>query len=361
MNKIKIILIVTFTFFYFICLKATVSATTNSYIEITHLEADAKNQAIKFNVETDISKNVIEYGVLLSKYNEDLVLENLNVYKYKYSNPISKRFSISLKIPEYALYQNIYACSYVIMEDNVFYSNKVYSSYAKLANLDKVVLNDIIFSSNSLIFKMNSSIDLNAEYGLIFTKSKVISDLTIENAKNAHFEAEIIKLDELNESNEYYVTIKDIPIYELDVDFRARAYVKNKDTLETYYSNTIKINLLQEYFKDIINNVEISYNDEQDGIKFKSCSCIFNNNQYKLGFVFINKEVENLNVSLDNALVVESVSDKFSVTMKNIPLSKIDEKIYMVSYLKFINEEGIEEYYYSDIYITSYNKVKKQN
>ena len=140
MNKIKIFIICIFLFIFSISLKTNVKATTNSFIEITNIEANYKNQAIKFNVENDISYNVSEYGILLSKSNEALVLENDNIYKYKITNEITNNFSFSIKIPEYALYQNIYAVAYAIIDDEVIYSNKVSSSYARLANLDKVII-----------------------------------------------------------------------------------------------------------------------------------------------------------------------------------------------------------------------------
>lgn len=357
-NKIKLYIILTFLLVFSIFYKITVVATVNPFIEITNIEADLNNQAMKFTITNKISENIIEYGILLSKTDEEFLLENNNLYKYQIKSKLKENFSVSIKIPEYAFYQNIYAVVYVKTENKVIYSNKVCSSYADVANLDKVIIKDINFNNNSLNFRMASSINNNAEYGLIFSKDKEIIDLTIENAKNAQFETEIIKLTALNQNNEFSITIKNIPLYELNTPFKVCAYVKDNNTLETYYTDTYQINILEIYFDEIINNIDISYNNDVDGIKFKVVSTLINNDNYQLGFVFINKETSNLTIDTKDAYIVETISNEFSVTIKNIPDNEKDEKIYAVAYLKTKDYSNHEIYYYSNIYITSYEEVK---
>ena len=358
MNKIKIIIISVFLIIFTISFTTTVFASTNSYIKISNIEANLNHQAIKFNIENDINSSNAKFGILLSKYDEELTIENNNIFNYKCDFINSKNFSISIKIPEYAFYQNIYAVAYAIIDDEVIYSNKVSSLYARLANLDKVIIKEINFNNNSLIFTMASSIDLNAEYGLLFSKNELINELSLENAKYAHFETEIVKLDALNDNNEFQVTIKDIPLYELNTTFKVAAYVKYNNTLETYYTKTQDVNILKLFNDKIINNLDISYNDSVDGIKFITNTNLINNN-FQLGFIFINKEVTNLTIDSLNIYKTECNFNKFTVTMKNIPFNKLDEKISVVAYIKFINENNKEDYYYSDIYITSYNEVKE--
>ena len=358
-NKIKSFLIIILLLMNFCFLQISVHADDNQIIEITNIEANKNLQSIKFNIKSNISKNrIIKYGVLLSKYDEELVIENDKLVNYEITNSFKENFSVNIKIPESAFYQKIYIVAYVVLNNEIIYSNKVHSSYARLANLDKVIIKDIKFDNYSLLFNMATTLDYDAEYGLLFSKDELISDITLENAKNAHFETQIIKLDNLNENNEYFVTIKDIPINELNNNFLVCAYVKDNKTLETYYTKTYHINILDIYFDKIINNISISYNENYDGIKFLTNSCLTNNNDYTLGFVFSNKYTTDLNIKTINACVVECNSDKFSVTMKNFPRNKYDEKIYVVAFIKYLNNLNEFEYYYSNIYITSYNEVK---
>ena len=90
---------------------------------------------------------------------------------------------------------------------------------------------------------MSSSIDLGAEYGLIFSKNQLIPHLTLENAKTDQFETLIIKLEALNENNEYKVTITNIPKSDQNITFKACAYVEILETKETYLTETIEINI----------------------------------------------------------------------------------------------------------------------
>lgn len=356
MNKFKFFTVILFVFIFFIYFNFSITASTNPYIEITNVEANLDNQSIKFTVSNNFSENITEYGIILSRIDEELILENDNTYIYKITNKINKQFAVSIKIPKYAFYQNIYATVYVKTTNEIFYSNKVYTSYADVANLDKVIIKDINFNNNSLNFTMASSLENNAEYGLLFSKDDKITELTIENAKNAQFETEIIKLDALNQNNEYFITIKNIPLTELNTTFKVCAYVKNNKTLETYYTKTYEINILDLYFNEIINNINITYNKELDGIKFKTTSNLINNNDYQIGLIFINKETTTLTIHTADAFIIDANGNEISVTMQNIQNG--NEKIYVAAYIKTKDYLNNDIYYYSNIYTTSYNEVK---
>lgn len=156
------------------------------------------------------------------------------------------------------------------------------------------------------------------------------------------------------------MTIKDIPIYHLDITFKACLYVKDKETNNVYYTETITINILDRYFDEIINNVDISYNGEYDGIRFKTSTMFLNKNNYGIGFVFLNRSIDVLIINTPNAYIQEAQKeDSFAVTINNIPEYARDEDIDAVAYLMFINENLEYGYYYSDIYNSSYNEIKE--
>ena len=69
-----------------------------------------------------------------------------NWFRYLLKQTYKEFFSVSIRIPEYAYYQKLYAVAYVILGEEVIYSNKVCSSFAELANLDKVVFKETIHS-----------------------------------------------------------------------------------------------------------------------------------------------------------------------------------------------------------------------
>lgn len=338
----------------------TISATTNLYIEIINVSANATKNTVTFEINTNINTKINKYGILISNIDNEITIDNNNLVKYEIKNDLEKTTLITISIPKEYNYHNMYVKAFVETEENIIYSNKIKYIYAELTGLNKIVIKNITYQNDSLILTTTTSLNNNAEYGLIFSKNQSITDLNLENAENDHFETEIIKLEALNENNEFRVTIKDIPVYELNVKFKACAYVKNKQTNEVYYSDTYEINILELYYNEIINNIEISYNSNYDGIRFKTTTIIPNNRNYAIGFVFLNNKTDELDVHTPNAYIIEvKEEESFAVTMNNIPTSAQDTDIYAVSFIRFLNENNEYEYYYSDVYFSSYNKIKE--
>lgn len=359
MNKLKIYIIIIFLIVFGLSFKANVNATSINVLEITNVAVNENNKSIKYIIYENITSEYEEIGILLSRTSDNINIYNEEIYKYSFSKPSKKIFTIEIKIPEYAYYRNLYAVIYILTSDQVIYSNKVCTSYAKLANLDKVSIKEYIFKDNSLKFTIETSLENNAEYGLIFAKSNQINELSLENAEITHFETEIIKLDGINNNNEYFVTIKDIPIYDLNITFKVCAYVKNNDTKETFYTKTYEINIYDLYFTEIINNIEITYNDLLDGIKLKTSSILLNNNDYEIGLLLNNKIDSNLSINSKGIYHYEVIDNNFILTIKNIPDSKKNENLYIRAYIKYKNKDNNYSYYYSDIYITSLNELKE--
>ena len=254
MNKIKIIFILITTFTFCFLLKTQVYAVEEPSITITNVQAEERNNTIKFSISSKVNITPTSYGIILSKTNEALTLENKDAYIYSFKQTYKEFFSISIRMPKYAYYQKLYAVAYVILGEEVIYSNKVCSSFAVLANLDKVVFKDILYTNNSITFIMSSSIDLGAEYGLIFSKNQLIPNLTLENAKTDQFETLIVKLEALNENNEYKVTITNIPETHQNITFKACAYVELQETKETYLTETIEVNIQKNNDSNLTNN-----------------------------------------------------------------------------------------------------------
>ena len=254
MNKIKIIVILITTFTFCFLLKTQVYAVEEPSIKITNVQSENINSTIKFSISNKVNITPSSYGIILSKTDEDLKIESKDAYNYSFKQTYKEFFSISIRIPEYAYYQKLYAVAYVILGEEVIYSNKVCSSFAVLANLDKVVFKDILYTNNSITFIMSSSIDLGAEYGLIFSKNQLIPNLTLENAKTDQFETLIVKLEALNKKNEYKVTITNIPETHQNITFKACAYVELLETKETYLTETIEVNIQKNNDSNLTNN-----------------------------------------------------------------------------------------------------------
>lgn len=359
-NYIKKILTVIIVFCFTIIFRISISATTNSYMIINEVTANNLNNTVTFKIDNNISKQNCKYGIIISNKDCDLLIDNNNLVKYEIKGNLNKKTSITISIPEEYNYYNMYVKAFAEIDGKVIYSNQIKYIYAEIAGLSKVIINDVVYQNSSLSFTAATIVNNNAEYGLIFSKNQLFTNLDLESAENDQFETEIIKLDIVNENNEFRITVKDIPVYELDVTFKACAYVKNNQTNEVIYTDTITINILDLYYNELINNIDISYNSDYDGIRFETSTIIPNNNNYILGFVFLNKKVDVLDINTPNAYIIEaSKEESFAVTMNNIPTSAQDKDIYAVAYLKFINEENEFEYYYSDIYYSSYNKIKE--
>lgn len=359
-KKIKflflLVVLAVFTFVF----QTSVLAVTNPYVEITGVTVNEENNALKFSVSNSVSSNLTEYGVIFSRYDGELTLESNDedLFIYRFTESTGKNYSVSIKIPKYALYQNVYAVAYIETEGVVYYSNKVYSSYAKVANLDKVVLDDISFENNALVFNALSSVDKNAEYGVVFSKNPNVQNLSLDTAKADSSETVAVKVNNLNENNQFKISINNIPVYEFDTTLKVCAYVKNLETLETYYTETVEFKLLDLYYEDIINNVAISYNEENDGMKFTTSTICTQNTT--LGLVLVNKYSESITVDTADAYVSEvSGEGSFTLTMTNIPENFYDKEIYAVAYIKFLNENNEYEYYYSAVYSATYNSVKQ--
>ena len=341
-------------------LNISVFAETNPYIEITDITTNVINNTVTFKVENHLNIETLEYGIIISNIDCELTIENETLVKYIIKGNLKEHSIITLSVPEEYNYYNMYVRSFALTEKDVVYSNKIDYIYAKLAGLSEIILKDISYKNELLTFTAATYINNNAEYGLIFSKNQLISELNLENAKNDHFETEIVKLEALNDNNEFRVSIKDIPIYHLDILFKACLYAKDNNTNNVYYTKTISINLLDIYYDEIINNMEISYNVEYDGIRFKTSTMLTNKDNYILGFIFLNKKTDDLNINTPNSFIQEAnKEDSFAVTINNIPEYAIDQDIYAVAYLKFINENLEYEYYYSNIYNSSYNEIKE--
>ncbi|MBE6130926.1 MAG: hypothetical protein E7183_04320 [Erysipelotrichaceae bacterium] len=360
-NKyIKKIVVFILFFISIILLNVSISATTNPYIEITDVTTNVTNNTVTFKIDNYLNTNTLKYGIIISNVDCDVSLKDETLVKYEIKGNLKKTSLITLSVPEEYNYYNMYVRSFVVTENEVIYSNKVKYIYAELAGLSEIIIKDVSYDNGLLSFKAATFINNNAEYGLIFSKNKLFTKLNLENAENDQIETEITKLEVLNENNEFRVNIKDIPIYHLDVTFKACLYVKEHDTNNVYYTETISINLLDLYYNEIINNMDISYSAEYDGIRFKTSTILPNKNNYILGFVFLNKKTNVLDINTPNVFIQEAQKeDSFAVTMNNIPISFQDKDIYAVAFLKFINENLEYEYYYSDIYNASYNEVKE--
>lgn len=355
----KILIIIIFSI-SIILLNISISATTNPYIEITDITTNVTYNTITFKISNYLNDNTIKYGIIISNVDCDVSLEDKTLVKYEIKGNLEKTNLITLSIPEEYNYYNMYVRSFAITENEVIYSNKIEYIYAEIAGLSEIIIKEISFENNLLSFTATTYINNNAEYGLIFSKNQIFTELNLENAENDRFETEITKLEELNQNNEFKVIIKDIPIYHLDLTFKACLYVKDKSTNNVYYTETVSINLFDLYYNEIINNMDISYNVEYDGIRFHTSTMLPNKNNYILGFVFLNKKTNVLDINTPNAFIQEAQKeDSFAVTINNIPLSQQTKDIYAVAFLKFINENLEYEYYYSDIYNLSYNEAKE--
>lgn len=254
MNKIKVFIILITLFSFGFILKTNVLAVEETHITITNVQADTNNQTLKFSISNYVNITPSSYGIILSKTDQELTIESSDAYIYSFKHSYNEFFSISIRIPESAFYQNIYAVAYVVVGDEVIYSNKVSSSYAQLADLDKVIIKDILYQDNSLSFTMLSSIDCGAIYGLIFSKNQLIPSLNLENAKTDQFETIIVKLEALNENNEFRVTIRNIPEDHFNITFKVCAYVEIIETKETYLTETFEVNINKLSDSNLTNN-----------------------------------------------------------------------------------------------------------
>lgn len=356
-KKFKSLFVFAVAAIFALIFQVNVLAVTNPYVEITGVSVNEDIQSLRFTVCNTLSTEPSEYGVIFSRSNEEIKLDTEGVFVYSFTENSGKNYAVNIKIPDYAVYQNIYAVAYVETEGVVYYSNKVYSSYAKLANFDKVVMNEVSYEDNDLSFNMATTVDKNAEYGLIFSKNQELINLSLDVAANDSANTIVVKVNNVDEKNEFNVTIGGVPAFMLDTTFKACAYVKNLETLETYYTETKEFNLFDLYYEELINNVDISYNAEKDGIRFATSTiCDLNTT---LGIVLVNKYSETITVDTPNAYIDEVTGkDVFAINLTGIPASQYDKEVYAVAYLKFLNENGVYEYYYSNVYSASYNDVK---
>ena len=358
-NKFKKIIFSLSLLTFILLFNLPLSAKTNPYIEVTYITPNTINNTVTYTIKSNIDSEVLEYGLLVSNSKENMI-DNNYLIKCEFKDNLDDSISITISIPKNYFYYNLYTKVYAVTKEEVIYSDEVYYIYADIAGLDKILIKDILYQNNSLSFNIATTLINSGEFGLIFSKNQLIPNLNLENAENDHFETEIIKLDALNTNNEFNVTIKDIPVYELNVTFKACAYTKNNDTKVVTYTKTKEINILEQYYNEIINNLDISYNESYDGIRYYTKTIIPNNKNYIIGFVMLNKEIDDLNINTQNAYIIESKeTDSFAVTMNNIPDTFKDKNMYVVSFIKFINENNEYEYYYSDIYKASYFKVKE--
>ncbi len=347
-------------------------ADTSNQIEITNVTINKEEFTIRFEALIDETNNIIEHGFIFKKgIEQDITKDTIDVYIETVNSFYENNtYAVSFIMPTYGMKDTFSTRAYCILSNNeIIYSDSITTSYENELNTNLVSIDEYELINNQIRFSVKTYVNDAVEYGIIFKKGH--SD-HLTYPKELDPEQYLIgKVTNLNSNNQYFISINNFPTYALKQDITLRAYVKYLDknnNEQYYYSNHIYDltyeQLLIEQGKNIISNPRVEL--YETGLKFTTEVNV--NDAVEYGVIVGKGKIKNLmlnheyvNSHKDTCMTIYinflNKDNTYVVNLANIPARAYSQELTIKSYIKYLDKNGNEQYYYSDSIYTSYEQI----